>query len=106
MEAAVRTAQIITGVENPIPLGELKAIRGLEGIKAANVPLKTKDGKDINVRAAVVSGGANIQKFLAKLKNKELEYDFIEIMMCLITLVSGLPHGQEGRLSHWCNDHR
>jgi len=82
MEAAVRTAQVITGVENPIPLGELKAIRGLDGIKAANVPLKTKDGKDISIRAAVVSGGANIQKFLAKLKNKELEYDFIEMMMC------------------------
>lgn len=82
MEAAVRTAQIITGVENPIPLGELKAVRGLEGIKAANVPLKTKDGKDVNVRAAVVSGGANIQKFLEKIKNKELEFDFVEMMMC------------------------
>ncbi|OUM68179.1 hypothetical protein PIROE2DRAFT_19901 [Piromyces sp. E2] len=82
MEAAVRTAQIITGVENPIPLGELKAIRGLDGIKAASVPLKTKDGKDVNVRAAVVSGGANIQKFLEKLKKKELEFDFVEMMMC------------------------
>jgi NADH-quinone oxidoreductase subunit G len=82
MEAAVRTAQVITGVENPIPLGELKAIRGLDGIKAANVPLKTKDGKDINIRAAVVSGGANIQKFLEKMKKKELEFDFVEMMMC------------------------
>nr|AFJ73533.1 iron hydrogenase precursor [Neocallimastix frontalis] len=82
MEAAVRTAQIITGVENPIPLGELKAVRGLEGIKAATVPLKTKEGKDINVRAAVVSGGANIQKFLEKIKNKEVEFDFVEMMMC------------------------
>lgn len=82
MEAAVRTAQVITGVKNPIPLGHLSAIRGLEGIKAATVPLKTKDGKDVNVRAAVVNGGANIQKFLEKLQKKELEYDFVEIMMC------------------------
>jgi len=89
MEAAVRTAQIITGVEKPIPLGELKAIRGLEGIKAANVPLKTKDGKDVTVRAAVVSGGANIQKFLEKIKNKEYEFDFIEMMMCPGGCVNG-----------------
>jgi len=89
MEAAVRTAQIITGVENPIPLGELKAIRGLEGIKAANVPLKTKEGKDVTVRAAVVSGGANIQKFLEKMKNKELEFDFVEMMMCPGGCVNG-----------------
>jgi len=38
--------------------------------------------KEVSVRAAVVSGGANIQKFLEKIKNKELEFDFIEMMMC------------------------
>ncbi|KAJ3333273.1 hypothetical protein HDU93_008631, partial [Gonapodya sp. JEL0774] len=82
MEAAVRTAQILTGVEKPIPLGALHDVRGLQGVKSATVAVKNAAGQEVPVRVAVAHGGKNVKELLKKMQAKEVEFDFVEIMMC------------------------
>lgn len=52
-------------------------VRGDEGIKTL-----TYDYNGREIRAAVVNGLANADKLLQKIKNREEEYDFVEIMAC------------------------
>src|SRR5690554_6668641 len=76
MEAALRTlSEVTTGKE--LKKIEFEMVRGLEGIKEAQVEL---DGKEIKV--AVVNGLANARKVLEGVKNKKLNYHFIEVMAC------------------------
>ncbi|KXS15429.1 hypothetical protein M427DRAFT_98788 [Gonapodya prolifera JEL478] len=82
MEAAVRTAQVLTGVESPIPLGALHDVRGLQGVKSATVAVKNAKGEEVPVRVAVAHGGRNVKELLKKMEKKEVEFDFVEIMMC------------------------
>jgi iron-only hydrogenase group A len=81
-EAAVRTAQVLTGVENPIPLGHLKAVRGLDGVKTATVELKTAKGDTVNVKVAVVNGGKNVNSLLKAIDEGNFQADFVEVMIC------------------------
>ena len=76
MEAALRTVyEVVTGktLENV----NLTAVRGMEGIKEAEVDL---DGKI--VRVAVAHGTGNASALLDSIKRGEKQYDFIEIMGC------------------------
>ena len=76
MEAALRTlSELLEGktLENL----EFSDIRGMNGIKEANYKIKGK-----NIKIAVISGLSNAKKLLDKIKNKEVEYHFIEIMAC------------------------
>lgn len=76
MEAALRTVyEILTGKE--LEKIDFEAVRGLEGIKEAEVELP-----DITVKVAVAHGLGNAKKLLEMIKNKETEYHFIEIMAC------------------------
>ena len=76
MEAALRTVyEVVTGKE--LTDVNLTAVRGLEGIKEAEVDL---DGKV--VRVAVAHGTANAKALLESIKRGEKQYDFIEIMAC------------------------
>ncbi|MGN1142144.1 MAG: [FeFe] hydrogenase, group A [Oliverpabstia sp.] len=52
-------------------------VRGEEGIKELTY---NYNGKEI--RAAVVSGLANADHLLQKIKNQEVHYDFVEVMAC------------------------
>ncbi|RAK10539.1 NAD(P)-dependent iron-only hydrogenase catalytic subunit [Halanaerobium saccharolyticum] len=75
MEAALRTAtELITGEE----LGkiEFEAVRGLEGIKKAEVEIG-----GLKLRAAVANGLGNARKVMEMIKDGE-EFDFIEFMAC------------------------
>jgi NADH-quinone oxidoreductase subunit G/NADP-reducing hydrogenase subunit HndD len=77
MEAALRTAyEVATGktLENV----EFTAVRGLEGIKEAVIPV---DGIG-DVRVAVSHGLANARKLLEKVKEGKVQYHFLEIMAC------------------------
>jgi len=77
MEAALRTAyEVATGktLENV----EFTAVRGLQGIKEATVPL---DGIG-DVRVAVSHGLGNARKLLDRIKTGEANYHFIEVMAC------------------------
>jgi NADH-quinone oxidoreductase subunit G/NADP-reducing hydrogenase subunit HndD len=77
MEAALRTAyEVATGktLENV----EFTAVRGLEGIKEAVVPVEGIG----DVRVAVSHGLGNARKLLERVKEGKTQYHFIEIMAC------------------------
>ena len=76
MEAALRTVyEVVTG--NELTDVNLTAVRGLDGIKEAEVDLNGK-----TVRVAVAHGTANAKALLESIKSGEKQYDFIEIMAC------------------------
>ncbi|MBE6009332.1 MAG: ferredoxin [Lachnospiraceae bacterium] len=88
MEAALRTAvEKLTGeeLENP----EFTEVRGMNGIKEASY-----DVNGTTVRVAAVSGLANANQLLTKVKAGEADYQFIEIMACPGGCVNGggQPH--------------
>ncbi len=94
MEAAVRTAYHL------VTKGELtdldyKPVRGLEGVKAAEVKVG-----DVTVKLAVVHQLGNIEKVVEQVRQeiaegKELSYHFVEVMACRGGCVAGggQPYG-------------
>jgi len=85
MEAAVRTLyEFVTG--SKLERLELDDVRGLEGTKESIVPLHSGECMDNGVptklRVAVVHGLGNAKKLIQKMKDGEVEYDFIEVMAC------------------------
>ena len=52
-------------------------VRGDEGIKELTY---NYNGREI--KAAVVSGLANADKVIERIKNNEVHYDFVEVMAC------------------------
>ncbi len=76
MEAALRTlTELLEG--KALEKLEFNNVRGMEGIKEAEYEIKGK-----KIKVAVASGLSNAKKLLDKIKNKEVEYHFIEIMGC------------------------
>lgn len=76
MEAALRTAYFKLTGENPkSPIFE--ELRGTEGVRSFVVNINGKE-----IKTAIVNGIGNVQELLDKLKQGELEYDFIEVMAC------------------------
>ena len=89
MEAAIRTAyEIVTGEE--VPFNNLKVIpvRGMEGIRTAELPIKkaVDDWKFLEgavLKVMMAHGTANAKKVMDMLCRGELyDYHFIEIMAC------------------------
>lgn len=77
MEAAVRTAySYLTGEEPSELFFDLKPVRGMDGIREAEVDLG-----GIKAKVAVVFGLQNARNLIAKIK-AGAEYHFIEIMTC------------------------
>ena len=90
MEAALRTVyEVLT--KKPLDDIEIKAVRGLEGIKEAEVEIA-----GIKVKAAVANGLANARKLMDKIVAGEADYHFIEIMACPGGCIGG--GGQQYRL--------
>ncbi len=84
MEAALRTAVWkLTGETNDSPV-EFKEVRGIEGVKFAEY---TAGGTTVKV--AVASGLSNAKALLEKVKAKEVDVQFIEIMACPGGCVNG-----------------
>ncbi|MDD2431432.1 MAG: NADH-dependent [FeFe] hydrogenase, group A6 [Firmicutes bacterium] len=78
MEAALRTVyEIVTGEELSGEDLEFNDVRGLEGVKEAEV---TINGDVVSV--AIAHGLANAKKVLEKIKAKEAPWQFVEIMCC------------------------
>jgi NADP-reducing hydrogenase subunit HndD len=76
MEAALRTvAEVITGKE--LQNVEYTAVRGLEGIREAQVKIG-----DLDVKVAVANGTGNAKALLDRIRRGEANYHFIEIMGC------------------------
>lgn len=77
MEAALRSAYFLVTGENPKP-DAFQDVRGVaEGWKEAKFNLA---GTELKV--AVVSGLGNTRKLIEAIRNKEVEYDFVEVMAC------------------------
>ncbi|WDU83913.1 NADH-dependent [FeFe] hydrogenase, group A6 [Caloramator sp. Dgby_cultured_2] len=82
-EAALRTIyEIVTGKE--LENIEITAVRGVEGIKEAEIELNGKV-----VKAAIAHGLANARRVLEMVKSGEKHYDFIEVMACPGGCVTG-----------------
>lgn len=78
MEAAIRTAySFITKEDVPENLLQLEAVRGMDGIREAEVKIADK-----TLKVAVVYGTANARKLIEKLKAGEADYHFVEVMTC------------------------
>lgn len=78
MEAALRTAySYICNEEAPQDFYELKAVRGMDGIREAAVKIGA-----LTIKAAVIYGTANAAKILNKLKEGGADYHFVEVMTC------------------------
>jgi len=76
MEAALRTAyEKLSGHE--LENVNFQAVRGLEGIKSATIPI---NGLEVNI--AVVNGIGNVAPILDEIERGESKYHFIEVMAC------------------------
>lgn len=76
MEAALRTvADTLTGED--LQTIEYSAVRGLEGIKEANVNINGMD-----IKLAIAHGTGNAAKLLDRIRSGEATYHFIEVMGC------------------------
>jgi NADH-quinone oxidoreductase subunit G len=93
-EAVLRLATAKDGMPNRSY--EFQDVRGLEGIKEAELALG-----DAVVRLAVVSGLANTKELITRMKAGEVHYDIIEIMSCRGGCIGGagqpLPNNMEAR---------
>ncbi|MFP4496786.1 MAG: NADH-dependent [FeFe] hydrogenase, group A6 [Vulcanimicrobiota bacterium] len=96
MEAAIRTAyEIVTGEEVPFKNLEVEPVRGMEGVRTAEVPVthavddwKFLEGATLKVMIA--HGLSNARWVLEQLAEGKLkDYHFIEIMCCPGGCLSG-----------------
>ncbi|HBR28144.1 MAG TPA: ferredoxin [Firmicutes bacterium] len=76
MEAALRTVYEVVTKET-LPSLDFTAVRGIEGIKEAEVDLK-----GTKVKVAVANGLGNAKKMMDLIKEGKADYQFIEIMCC------------------------
>jgi len=83
MEAALRTAyEKFTG-EN-LPRLVFSEVRGLDGIREAEVDFKTR-----KLKVAIVNGTGNAKKLLKEIKEGKRNYDFVEVMACMGGCIGG-----------------
>lgn len=76
MEAALRTSyEWVTG--NTLDEINFEGVRGLEGVKEANIDLN-----GIEVKIAVVSSLGNAKKIMDEIEEGNSKYHFIEVMAC------------------------
>nr|ADK77883.1 hydrogenase [Chlorella sp. DT] len=92
MEAALRTVyEVVT--QKPMGRVDFEEVRGLEGIKEAEITLKPgddspfkafagADGQGITLKIAVANGLGNAKKLIKSLSEGKAKYDFIEVMAC------------------------
>lgn len=95
MEAALRTAyEKITG--NTLKDVEIKAVRGLDGVKVAEIDLS-----GLRLKGAVAHGLSNARKLLDEIVEGKADYHFIEVMACPGGCLSGggqpIPTSEEIR---------
>jgi len=110
MEAALRTAyEVVTGSEVPFPGMNITAVRGMDGIKEAAIPMPAKMAHGweflagATLKVAIAHGLSNADKLMRMVKNGEADYHFIEIMACPGGCIGGggqpIPTDMEHRLA-------
>ena len=84
-EAALRTAYYyMTGCNLKDDDIEFTSIRGMAGTKEASININNKE-----IKVAVCNGMANAKELIDKLLNKDVYYDFIEVMNCSGGCIAG-----------------
>lgn len=78
MEAAVRTMRAVTGVDDAHWRPAFEAVRGMDGIKEAEVDLPGIG----QVTIAVVHGLANVKAVIERVRAGNAPWDFVEVMAC------------------------
>lgn len=76
MEAALRSAYYFAEGKNPGP-DDFSVVRGEKGIREVTVTIAGRE-----VRAAVVTGLANAEKMMQRIRKGKTQYDFVEVMAC------------------------
>jgi NADH-quinone oxidoreductase subunit G len=93
-EAVLRMA--MAKDENDNQMITFHEVRGLEGLKEASVDLNGR-----TIKAAIVSGLANVRDLLEKIKSGEAQYDIVEVMACRGGCIGGagqpLPNDMAAR---------
>lgn len=98
MEAALRTvSEVVTGKE--LDKIEFEQVRGLEGIKEAEVEL---DGKVIKVAVAHSTGHA--AQLLEDIKSGKRDYHFVEVMACPGGCINGGGQPHISTKDNWTKD--
>jgi NADH-quinone oxidoreductase subunit G len=99
MEAAIRSAYFLLAGKNLDSL-DVKAVRGLEGIKEATLTIPAQGLGDLTVKVAVAHGLGNARALMEKVQKQvretgKSEYAFIEVMACPGGCVGGggQPYG-------------
>lgn len=81
-EAALR--KVSEKTNNALKEIEYSGIRGMDGIKEAYVTLGDRE-----LHIGVVNGLGNADTLIKKMKNKELKFDFVEVMACPYGCIAG-----------------
>ena len=76
MEASLRTAYHILTDKTP-PVDAFKVIRNLGQVKEAEFKIN-----DVTLKVGIVCGLKNTERLLERIKNNEVQYDFVEVMAC------------------------
>ena len=85
MEAAIRSAYYFLTKKQPQEdLLQLQAVRGLEGVKTAELTIQ-----ELPLKVAVVHGTDHARKFLHHIKESGEHFDFVEVMTCPGGCISG-----------------
>ena len=84
IEAAVRTAAAWLDKDNPSPQIEFKSLRGIDGIREAEVEIA---GMKLSI--AIANGLGNARKLLTDIRDGKANYHAIEIMACPSGCVGG-----------------
>ncbi|MGX8852597.1 [FeFe] hydrogenase, group A [Amedibacillus sp. YH-ame10] len=78
MEAAIRSAYYFLTKQQPTTdLLQLEAVRGLKGVRSAQLTIQ-----DIPLKVAIVHGTDNARQFISHLETTKEHYDFVEVMTC------------------------
>jgi iron-only hydrogenase group A len=100
MESALRTAYYLLTGKDLTDLN-IEAVRGLQGVKKAEITIVTKSGKTKVLKVAVMNNMKNIHKILEELKKDKHAFDYVEIMACPGGCIGGggqpLPTSEEIR---------
>lgn len=78
MEAALRSAYYLVTGENP----DADAFREIRGVKREGWTEAEFDVAGTVIHIAVVSGLGNTRKLMEAIRNKEVKYEFVEVMAC------------------------
>lgn len=88
MEAALRTAyEIVTGREVPFANLDIKAVRGMEGVREATIKIEgcVPDWsflEGVELKVAVAHGLKNARLIMDQIEAGESPYHFVEVMAC------------------------